>query len=168
MLYEPPCLGVIKPTGHCVMASVEVTSVLFSTCCCLSWFEKRETEVNQILQYFVTEGSGLHQSFCSINPLHPNISMHILLTVLYTFPNLLTRRTLVNDHFLYSHDLNVFKQASPVKLKAGLNGNLGRQRHESKFKASCVKEHNAMSQPCLAQGFPNQESEGQVIKQLCL
>ena len=27
-----------------------------------------------------------------INPLHPNISLHILLTVLYTFPKVLTRR----------------------------------------------------------------------------
>ena len=27
-----------------------------------------------------------------INPLHPNISLHILLTVLYTFPEMLTRR----------------------------------------------------------------------------
>ena len=72
------------------------------------------------------------------------------------------------DIYLFICLLARFKQASPVKLKAGLNGNLGRQRHESKFKVSCVKEHNAMSQPCLAQGFPNQESEGQVIKQLCL
>ena len=28
----------------------------------------------------------------SLNPLHPNISMHILLTVLYTFPKVLARR----------------------------------------------------------------------------
>ena len=27
-----------------------------------------------------------------INPFHPNISLHILLTVLYTFPEVLTRR----------------------------------------------------------------------------
>ena len=27
-----------------------------------------------------------------INPFHPNISLHILLTVLYTFPKVLTRR----------------------------------------------------------------------------
>ena len=27
-----------------------------------------------------------------LNPLHPNISMHILHTVLYTFPKMLTRR----------------------------------------------------------------------------
>ena len=47
-------------------------------------------------------------------PLHPNISMHILHTVLYTFFNVLIRRIcltiksfLVDNHFLYSHDLNV-------------------------------------------------------------
>ena len=50
----------------------------------------------------------------SINPLYPNISMHILLTVLYTFPWLQQgefvkplRALLVSDHFLYSHDLNI-------------------------------------------------------------
>ena len=49
-----------------------------------------------------------------MNPLHPNISMHILHTVLYTFLKGLKRRicltvksSLVVDHFLYSHDLNV-------------------------------------------------------------
>ena len=48
------------------------------------------------------------------NPLHHNISMHILHPVLYTLPNVLLRRicqtikvALVDDHFLYSHDLNV-------------------------------------------------------------
>ena len=36
------------------------------------------------------------------NPLHPNISMHILLTVLYTFPRVLTRRIcLTVDSFFY-------------------------------------------------------------------
>ena len=48
-----------------------------------------------------------------INPLHPNISIYTLHTLLYTFPLVLTRRmyltikvSLVGDHFLYSHDLN--------------------------------------------------------------
>ena len=47
------------------------------------------------------------------NSLHPNISMHILHTVLYTFSLVLIRRieqsraSLVNDHFLDSHELNV-------------------------------------------------------------
>ena len=46
--------------------------------------------------------------------LHPNISLYILLTVLYTFPKVLIRRisviikaSLVGDHFLYYRDLNV-------------------------------------------------------------
>ena len=49
-----------------------------------------------------------------INPLHPNINMHILHTVLYTFLEGLKRRicltvksSLVVDHFSCSHDLNV-------------------------------------------------------------
>ena len=46
---------------------------------------------------------------------HLKISMHILHTVLYTFPYILTRRifqyliaSLVGDHFLYSHHLKVW------------------------------------------------------------
>ena len=49
-----------------------------------------------------------------VNPLHPNIGIHILHSVLYILPKLLTRRMfltinsfLVGDHFLYSHDLHV-------------------------------------------------------------
>ena len=51
-----------------------------------------------------------------VNPLHPNISIHFLHTVLYTFPMILTKRicltiksffSCIGDHFLYSHDLNV-------------------------------------------------------------
>ena len=44
------------------------------------------------------------------NPLPPNISMHILHTVLHTFPKRLTRRICVtvkscfSDHLLYSHN----------------------------------------------------------------
>ena len=48
----------------------------------------------------------------SINPLHPNISMHILRTVIYSFTKMLTRRTsqtiksfslaLVGDPFIFS------------------------------------------------------------------
>ena len=49
------------------------------------------------------------------NFLNLNISMHILQTVLHTFFKVLTRTiylkqslaSLVGDHFLYSHDLNV-------------------------------------------------------------
>ena len=31
-------------------------------------------------------------SYYGLNPLHPNISVHILHTVLFTFPKVLTRR----------------------------------------------------------------------------
>ena len=48
-----------------------------------------------------------------INPLHPNISIHILHSLLHTFTLVLTRRicvtiktSLSGDHFLYSHGLN--------------------------------------------------------------
>ena len=53
-----------------------------------------------------------------INPLHSNISIHILHTILYTFPKVLKREKLFNnqelpllmvvgDHFLYFPDRNV-------------------------------------------------------------
>ena len=49
-----------------------------------------------------------------LNPLHPNIKMHILHTIPNTFPKILTRKSclttessFVGDHFLYSHDVNV-------------------------------------------------------------
>ena len=49
--------------------------------------------------------------YYTLNPLHPNISMYILHTILFTFPKVLTRRIyftiksfLVGDHFLYSSD----------------------------------------------------------------
>ena len=40
----------------------------------------------------------------AINPLHPNIKMHILHTVFYTFPKVVVRRICLScwDHFLYS------------------------------------------------------------------
>ena len=44
-----------------------------------------------------------------INPLHPNISLYILLTVLYTFPKVLTRRIcLIIKSFLSWWSLLVF------------------------------------------------------------
>ena len=55
------------------------------------------------------------------NPLHPNISMHILHSVLYTFPKIQIRRTyltikifLVGDHFLYSCDLYMWLRGNTV------------------------------------------------------
>ena len=54
------------------------------------------------------------EAFIPLNHLHPNMDINILHTVLSTFPNKLTRRIckqsqtfLINDHFLYSHYLNV-------------------------------------------------------------
>ena len=51
----------------------------------------------------------------ALNPLYPSISKHILHTVLYTFPEVLTRRfcllnkaSFVGNHFLHSHDLNMW------------------------------------------------------------
>ena len=50
-----------------------------------------------------------------VNPGQPNISMHILHTVLYTSPKVLTRSICLRiksfffgDHSLYSHNLNVW------------------------------------------------------------
>ena len=48
-----------------------------------------------------------------LNPLYPNIKMHILHTIPETFPKILTRKicqpraSFVGDHFLYSRDVNV-------------------------------------------------------------
>ena len=47
----------------------------------------------------------------AVNPLHPNIRIYTLHTVLYTFLKVLTRRiwfALVGDHFLSSHDFNIW------------------------------------------------------------
>ena len=55
----------------------------------------------------------LHFGFSCINPSHPNISKHILHTVLYTFPIILTRRVsqsraaYVGDQFVYSQEVIV-------------------------------------------------------------
>ena len=59
------------------------------------------------------------------NPLLPNISMHILHTVLYLFPSVhwlgefvsQSRASLVDDHFLHSHDLNLWLQGDIVGRK---------------------------------------------------
>ena len=67
-----------------------------------------------------------------INPLHPNISMHILHTVLYTFLKVLTRRicltikaSQVGDHFLYSHGLNVCFRGDSDRRKQFTNHSQG-------------------------------------------
>ena len=41
---------------------------------------------------FPITACALNTPLNAINPSHPNISMHILLTVLYTFPMVMTRR----------------------------------------------------------------------------
>ena len=55
----------------------------------------------------------LHHFVRFFKPLQPNISIHILLSVLCKFPLVPIRRirltikaSLGGDHFLYSHDLN--------------------------------------------------------------
>ena len=60
-----------------------------------------------------------------VNPLHPNIRMHILLTDPCSCPKVLTRRIFVTiksffagDHILYSHDLNVLFRGNIVVRKA--------------------------------------------------
>ena len=54
--------------------------------------------------FYLHENCGIvyiSNSSPSFNPLHPNISMHILHTVLYTFPDVLTRRIyLINNQEL--------------------------------------------------------------------
>ena len=70
-----------------------------------------ETAVNELAGMSITSHKILAKEdvFHFPNPLHPNISMHILHTILYTFPKVLTRRICLpikrlvpGDHFLYS------------------------------------------------------------------
>ena len=59
--------------------------------------------------------------FRLLNPLHPNISLQVLHSVLYTFPMILRKRIWLTiksflgfNHFLYSHDHNVWLKAGTV------------------------------------------------------
>ena len=72
-----------------------------------------------VIKHFDLYGFGFTGNFFS-----PIISVHvhILCTVLYTFPEVWTRRifekstfSLVGDHFLYSHDLNVWFKGETVR-----------------------------------------------------
>ena len=45
-----------------------------------------------LFQFLIRTTPFLFEEGAQINPLHPNISMHILHTILYTFPKVLTRR----------------------------------------------------------------------------
>ena len=62
---------------------------------------------------YILELSVRKYNWVFINPSHPNIILHILYTLLYTFPKVLTRRICIViknffscDHLLYSHDVN--------------------------------------------------------------
>ena len=58
-----------------------------------------------------------------VNPLHPNISLHILHTVLYTFPKVLTRRfclTTKNFFGLWSFPLFSWKRRQSLLALFGL------------------------------------------------
>ena len=50
-----------------------------------------QSYIHEVLYIYIN--NWLHDVF---NPLHPNIRMHILHTVLYIFPNVLTRRIFFN------------------------------------------------------------------------
>ena len=56
----------------------------------------------KISNTFLTHSINLIVRQTLINPLHPNIRIHILHTVLYTFPKLLTRRICLTINILLS------------------------------------------------------------------
>ena len=64
----------------------------------LLWLHFRITENNLTIQEVASSEFQIRQrlqfspKYDLLNPLHPNISMNILLTVLYTIPKVLTRR----------------------------------------------------------------------------
>ena len=75
---------------------------------------KRMTLLDKHCKHFFTLYSVIFRSEgrVFINPIHPDISIHILLTLLQTILLVLTRRIclaikacLVGNHLLYSHDL---------------------------------------------------------------
>ena len=69
----------------------------------------------------VTNGRTWRVQSLKLTPPHPNIIMHILHTVLYVFPKVLTRRicltiqSFCRCHILYSHDLNVWIGADIIR-----------------------------------------------------
>ena len=84
-----------------------------------------------------------------IHALHPNISIHILHTLLYLFLLVLTRRiylkikaSYVGDHFLYSHDLNEWFSQITVrsKLYRSNKGNFGKTlKIQVKLTLNCLR-----------------------------
>ena len=82
------------------------------------WAQEDLAEPKPLMKYF----PQVTLQFRLLNPLHPNISLQVLHSVLYTFPMVLRRRIWLTiksflgfNHFLYSHDHNVW-------LKAGIVG----------------------------------------------
>ena len=69
---------------------------------------------------FVSGNVGKHTIWVTSNSLHPNISLQVFHTVLYTFPMVLIMRICLTknfsslDHFLYSCDLNVWFKGDTV------------------------------------------------------
>ena len=93
-----------------------------STVCFLQLFSLFLTDGGVILRWFRLFYLVLRKYCCSFKPLHPNIRMHILHTVLYTFLKVLMRRicltvmsALVVDHVPYSHDLCVWFRADILR-----------------------------------------------------
>ena len=96
----PTVCQLICKTYH-ILGQHILFSILFSLC-----NEKSVVRVKVLLQACTNLTA---RPYLKLDPLHPNISMHILHTVLYKFPKVLIGRIylkvkslLVGDHFLYS------------------------------------------------------------------
>ena len=106
LAFRPFCAGYFVNCRYIVsFFSSKPNKIYYSSCFDLKWFRSRWSSIkpNQKLR-----GASF------LNSLHPNISIHILHTVFYTFPKVLkgefvyrSKASFVGDHFLYSHDLNV-------------------------------------------------------------
>ena len=104
--------------------------------CLIEIFQSQKFNFNHCT--FTSQSWMLHfRSLIRIlNHLHPNISMHIPLNIFYTFPNVLKRRICFTiksfsswfNHFLYSHDLNLWFWGDMVLGKIRCLSLLGNQR----------------------------------------
>ena len=81
---------------------------------------------------FLQKRTPLEQLSALFTPLSPDMKMHILPTVLHKFRMELVKRICLNikhltlgDHFLYSHDLNVWTSSDKVKNKISFPSLLG-------------------------------------------
>ena len=84
LAFRPFCAGYFVNCRYIVsFFSSKPNKIYYSSCFDLKWFGSRWSSIkpNQKLR-----GAS------SLNSLHPNISIHILHTVLYTFPKVLKRR----------------------------------------------------------------------------